>query len=281
MGAAIARTLLAGGNSVTVWNRTPGKAEELARGGASVAASVREALEASPVTLVVVVGYDVVWELVGGSGAELSRCDVVNFSSGTPGEAVELAARFDEAGGHLLEGCLLGYPSSIGTDDMMIKYSGDRGAWDRSRQLLRPLAGLTDYAGEGPALANVFDAASLAFYTSCTVAMLEASAYAQREGLTFDQLEPALHVGTGVLDDFITRAGAKIPAGDFAVEDSALSTYLAALEGVVAAMQTAQASSGVVTATRDAMRAGVERGRGDDDLFVLHEVLSKSQEGGS
>lgn len=279
MGTAIAQALLRGGASVTVWNRSPDKTAALAHAGATVAATAREALEASPVTLFVIVGYDAVWDLVSTSGASLTECDVVNLSSGSPQEAQELSEKFVQSGGHLLEGCLLGYPSGVGTDDMMIKLSGDRDVWNRSQELLQQLAGRVEFAGEAPQLANVFDVAALAFYTSCLVAMLEASAYAQRAGLEFAQLEPALHLGAALLDDFAARAGAKIPSGDFAVEDSALNTYLAALEGVVEAMQADGASVGVAIATRDAMRTGVDCGRGDDDLFVLHDVLSNPRGG--
>jgi 3-hydroxyisobutyrate dehydrogenase-like beta-hydroxyacid dehydrogenase len=43
MGGAIARHLITAGHEVTVWNRTPGKAEELRTAGAAVAGSVAEA----------------------------------------------------------------------------------------------------------------------------------------------------------------------------------------------------------------------------------------------
>lgn len=45
MGAPMSRCLLRGGHQVTVWNRSPGKAEALARDGARVAASVTAAVE--------------------------------------------------------------------------------------------------------------------------------------------------------------------------------------------------------------------------------------------
>jgi 3-hydroxyisobutyrate dehydrogenase-like beta-hydroxyacid dehydrogenase len=46
MGAAMAANLLEKGHAVTVWNRSPGPATELAAQGAVVAATVEDALQA-------------------------------------------------------------------------------------------------------------------------------------------------------------------------------------------------------------------------------------------
>ena len=51
MGAALARTLLASGRSVTVWNRTEAKADPLVAAGAARADTPFAAIAASPVVL--------------------------------------------------------------------------------------------------------------------------------------------------------------------------------------------------------------------------------------
>ncbi|MEU4578356.1 NAD(P)-binding domain-containing protein [Nonomuraea sp. NPDC023979] len=51
MGLVLAETLLGKGLTLTVWNRTPGKADALAAKGARRAATVAEAVAASPVTI--------------------------------------------------------------------------------------------------------------------------------------------------------------------------------------------------------------------------------------
>ncbi|MGW7328915.1 NAD(P)-binding domain-containing protein, partial [Streptomyces sp. NPDC054840] len=52
MGTAIARTWLAAGHPLTVWNRTPAKAGALAAEGAAVAASAADAVAASALVVV-------------------------------------------------------------------------------------------------------------------------------------------------------------------------------------------------------------------------------------
>ena len=63
MGAAFARTLLAAGRSVTVWNRTPEKMQPLVALGADGASSLGEALAASPRAIVCILNYQQTTEL--------------------------------------------------------------------------------------------------------------------------------------------------------------------------------------------------------------------------
>ena len=58
MGSALARALLQSGYRTTVWNRTKQKAEPLAALGATVAASVLEAVNAAEIIIVNVSDYE-------------------------------------------------------------------------------------------------------------------------------------------------------------------------------------------------------------------------------
>jgi 3-hydroxyisobutyrate dehydrogenase len=60
MGAPIARNLLAAGFAVAVWNRTPGRARELADAGAHLAASPADAARSADVVLTMVADGDAV-----------------------------------------------------------------------------------------------------------------------------------------------------------------------------------------------------------------------------
>jgi 3-hydroxyisobutyrate dehydrogenase-like beta-hydroxyacid dehydrogenase len=57
MGSALARALLRAGYPTTVWNRTSEKAIPLAESGATVAASVRELIDATQIIIVNVSDY--------------------------------------------------------------------------------------------------------------------------------------------------------------------------------------------------------------------------------
>ena len=57
MGSALADALIAKGFDVTVWNRTPAKAERYARAGINVAATVEDAARATDVLVVCLVDH--------------------------------------------------------------------------------------------------------------------------------------------------------------------------------------------------------------------------------
>jgi 3-hydroxyisobutyrate dehydrogenase-like beta-hydroxyacid dehydrogenase len=66
MGSALARALLKAGNRVTVWNRTPEKAEALAAEGALVAGTAANALAASDVSIACVTDHAATMEILSG-----------------------------------------------------------------------------------------------------------------------------------------------------------------------------------------------------------------------
>jgi 3-hydroxyisobutyrate dehydrogenase len=72
MGAPIARNLLAAGFPVTVWNRTPARAEQLAADGARLAGSPAEAAASADVILTMLADGDAVQSAMSGPDGALS-----------------------------------------------------------------------------------------------------------------------------------------------------------------------------------------------------------------
>jgi len=92
MGSALAGAVLEAGYPTTVWNRTAGKAEPLVRRGAARAATVAEAVSASPTVIACVLDYRALREILSTAGDALAGRTVVNLTNGTPTEARETAA---------------------------------------------------------------------------------------------------------------------------------------------------------------------------------------------
>lgn len=97
MGQAMAGALLRGGHPVTVWNRTPGRADALVAAGATRAADPAQAVRASPLTLLSLTDYPAMYEILGEHPDFLAGRDLVNLSSDTP-EVTRAAAAW--AAGH-------------------------------------------------------------------------------------------------------------------------------------------------------------------------------------
>lgn len=64
MGSALARAQIKAGRSVTVWNRSPEKAELLVGDGAVAATTASEAIAASPVTITYVKSHPQTMEIL-------------------------------------------------------------------------------------------------------------------------------------------------------------------------------------------------------------------------
>ena len=96
MGIALARALQRG-HTLTLWNRTPSRAEALLGQGTVLAADARAAVAASPVVLVCVADYAAWRAILAQPGvAEALRGKVlVQLSTGTPQDARDDWARLD------------------------------------------------------------------------------------------------------------------------------------------------------------------------------------------
>ena len=86
MGSALANTLLDSHYKVTVWNRTAAKAEPLVEAGATLAASVNEAINGSEIIVVCLGNYDDTNQIFSGC-SDLTGKTLIQLTSGTAKEA--------------------------------------------------------------------------------------------------------------------------------------------------------------------------------------------------
>ena len=116
IGSALARAQIGAGRQVTVWNRTAGKMEPLVALGAEPAASVAQAVAASPVIMVCVDTYAATNGLLSSPDVvpHLAGRTVIQFSTGTPEEARDSEAWLKEHGADYLDAAIHVYPDSIG-----------------------------------------------------------------------------------------------------------------------------------------------------------------------
>ncbi len=91
MGTGLARMAQGARKSITVWNRTPEKMQPLILDGANSAASLLDAISASPVVLVCVDSYSVTRQIFQQDEAldALRGKVLVQMSTGTPTDAEE------------------------------------------------------------------------------------------------------------------------------------------------------------------------------------------------
>lgn len=165
MGSALAAALFNKGFATIVWNRTLSKTEPLARLGIRVAGGVKEAALQADVVIVNVSDYNTTMQLLQHADVEsaLRGKILVQLSTGTPKEArqIESWARSNEIA--YLDGAIAVYPTSIGTPEGTVLYSGSTELFERLKPLLLAFGDQALLVGDEIGQASAYDLAMLTF----------------------------------------------------------------------------------------------------------------------
>ena len=115
MGTAVVDRLLATGHRVTIFNRSSARTVPLAKKGARVAGSAREAVEATPLTISLVVDAPAMEEAILTDEIVPLFADKVFMKMTTTNGRVarEVAGRVEEAGGVCLDIAVLNFPDDV------------------------------------------------------------------------------------------------------------------------------------------------------------------------
>jgi 3-hydroxyisobutyrate dehydrogenase len=143
MGLPMARNLLKAGFQVTVWNRTPGRADELAAEGATVAASPAEVARASEVTVSCVSDSPDVEAIALGPDGVIEGASpgsiYIDCSTISPAVARAVAGRLAEAGVQMLDAPVSGGDVGAQQGTLSIMVGGEADAFERSRPVFEAM----------------------------------------------------------------------------------------------------------------------------------------------
>ena len=157
MGRGIVPRLLAGGHSVTGWNRTRSKAEPLLKLGMRWADSPREVAAQSEVVFSIVTDAAAVQSVALGAGgviAGLKKGDVyLDMSTIAPDASRAIAAEFAKAGLAMLDAPISGSTVTLAEGKASIMVGGDRSAFERVQAVLLAIGPkVTHIGGNGLAV---------------------------------------------------------------------------------------------------------------------------------
>ncbi|WP_204353246.1 NAD(P)-dependent oxidoreductase [Pedobacter yulinensis] len=170
MGQSIAKSYLAKGYEVHLWNRTRSKADDLVQSGGIFHSHISAAINESELIIVSLTNYDIFYVVLHESTENLQGKVVVNLSSGTPEEVRKAKDWLELFGAGFLSGGIMVPPPLVGKKDpnSYTFYSGDKAVFDRYQSHLEVLS-RTDYKGDEIGLAMLFYQASLnVLYASIT-----------------------------------------------------------------------------------------------------------------
>ena len=269
MGSAIARALLRQGMSVTVWNRTPDKAEALRVDGATVAATATEALRASPVSVFVIFSYDNVREIVETALVDGPVGQIVNLVTGKPSDGTDLATWASDRGLEVIDGAILAYPDGIGEADSVLVYAGNAALWSERRDLLTLLGGASTYLGDDMALANTMDHVVLNFVTTTQTALFETLAYAQRAGLDVAVASAFLEQFVPMIGAYLKYAQPMLASGDFSTAEATIDTWAMSSQSLAESARAVGLPGRAIHAAAETILAAQAAGLGSYDLAAV------------
>jgi 3-hydroxyisobutyrate dehydrogenase-like beta-hydroxyacid dehydrogenase len=140
MGQLIVPRLMAAGHTVTGWNRSKDKAEELIAAGMRWAATPRAVAEASEIVFSIVTDAKAVRSVALGADGVLSGLRkggiFIDMSTIEPDESRAMAAEFAKAGSIMLDGPLSGSPVTVKAGNASIMIGGDEMAFERVKPIL-------------------------------------------------------------------------------------------------------------------------------------------------
>lgn len=272
MGQAMAGAYLAAGYEVTVWNRTPARADELVARGAKRAASVEAALSAAELVVLSLIDYDAVNSVLAQAPeAVLAGHVLVNLTSDTPDRVRRDAAWLTERGAVQITGGVQVPPPGIGTPEAVTYYSGPEHVIEAHRSALEVLSGI-DYLGEDQGLAPLYYQIGIDMFWTALAGYLHGQAVAEANGISAEDFLPRA-VKSMDLRYFLEFYAPRITAGNHEGDVDRISMGVASVEHVLRTTEAAGVDGTLPAAVLEIFRRGVAAGHGQSSLTSLVGVL--------
>lgn len=190
MGAAMARRLLEAGHPLTVWNRTPERAEALTIAGATPAATAVEAARNADVVLTMLFDDAAHEDILLGASVDAGvlaalRPGAVHIALSTISVALSerLAAEHTRRGQRFVAAPVFGRPNVAAEGRLWIVVAGADDAVAVARPLLEPLSRGISVIGKEPSQAHALKLGGNFLISAMIHSLGEAFVYAKRQGI--------------------------------------------------------------------------------------------------
>ncbi|TDD23844.1 NAD(P)-dependent oxidoreductase [Nonomuraea diastatica] len=276
MGRALAGAFLEAGLRTTVWNRTPGKEQDLVERGAISARSPEEAVGASGATVVCVLNYDAVNAIVRRDvvADTLHGRTLVNLTADTPDRARDTASWAAEHGIGYLDGAIMTPTTTIGTPAGVFLHSGPEKLYLEHRPMLDTLGGTHTHLGEDVGRAAAYDIALLDIFWTAMAGYAHALAVARAEGITARELAPfAKGIGT-ILPPIFDEVAKDVDDGRFSDDINPITSAVSSMAHIVHLSEAHGIEAGVMRAAEGLARRAIGRGLGTDGFHRITDLLN-------
>ncbi|WP_211215490.1 NAD(P)-dependent oxidoreductase [Agromyces subbeticus] len=280
MGTALAEAFIIAGHPTTVWNRTASKASPLAAKGANAAATIEDAVAASPLIVTCLTTFeDTRSALAPVSVADWDARALVTLNSGNPADAREMAAWADDHGARFLAGAVKNVPAAVGLPDTLLYYSGDQSVFDDYEKTLTVLGGDTVFLGEDPDLAALYEMAVGGTLLPTLVGFYQGAATLQSRGLQVSSMVRFSAKWLDMISSLLPIFAKEIDTGDYSQPLSTVDTFIAGAAHDASLGAEADIDIAWHAPLNDLLRRAADAGHGGDSISVLTEVLKGAEFG--
>lgn len=272
MGLPMALNLARAGTPLVVWNRTPGRCDELRAAGAEVAESPAGVF-ATASTVLMMLADDAAVDAVLGRGtpafaAHVAGHTVVHMGTTAPGWSRALGEDVAAAGGRYVEAPVSGSRIPAAKGELVAMLAGD--AAGEVAPLLAPMCHETVLCGPVPNGLLTKLAVNLYLITMVT-GLAEATHFARRHGLDLTRFAHVLDEGP--MASAVSRVKtAKLLAGDFDVQAS-ITNVLENNRLVAEAARHAGIASPLLDACHALYRETAALGHGQEDMVAVVRAI--------
>ncbi|MCY4726509.1 NAD(P)-dependent oxidoreductase [Nocardioides sp. STR2] len=279
MGLPMALNMARAGTPLVVWNRSPGKADLVARAGATVASSPAQVLrDARTVFLMLANGAAIDEVLERGTprfAQMVAGRTLVHMGTTAASYSERLSADTTSAGGRYVEAPVSGSRRPAEAGELVGMVAGPDAAVDKVLPLLAPLCSTTVTCGQVPNATRMKLAVNLFLITQVT-GLAEAFHFAEKHGLDLETFRSVLD--SGPMASSVSRIKLeKLVRGDFETQASISDVHYNS-RLVAEAASRARMSSPVIDTCRDLFAEAERLGHGRADMVAVLRALEARTE---
>jgi 3-hydroxyisobutyrate dehydrogenase-like beta-hydroxyacid dehydrogenase len=274
MGSALARAALATNLDVTVWNRTPERADPLVAIGATAAANSTAAIAAADLIVICLLDYPSVRAVLDAAEATLSGKTILNLTNGTPEQARGLAAWAEAEGAAYLDGGIMAIPPMIGGPETLILTSGSAAARAVSHDVLASF-GSSRYLSGDPGHAALYDLALLTAMYGMFGGYLQGTALLRADGIAAVDFVEMAQAWLTAMQSSLPEMARQIDAADHGRNvGSNLAMQDAAYINLIDASRARKLSTDLIEPMQRLLQKAVATGRGGHDIASMAELIA-------
>jgi len=270
MGGALANAFLKAGHKITVWNRTQGKTDPFVAAGAKSATNISDAVEASPITVICIDNYELTNNLIfeNNLGEILNHRTLIQLSTGTPKEAVELQALIASFDCEYIDGAIMAYPNEIGTENTVFLFSGNETAYQKHQPLLSCLGGDLRYLGTNISAAASLDMAILTHELCSYLGAIHGVQICESQGIN-----PDLLASMFPQDDSARKPIRVISSNAYTNPGATLTVWDSALQRIQSQADDAGINSEIPDLISNLFKRAITAGYGEEDVASIIKVM--------